>query len=392
MCAQNSAQNFLYEGREQTLAKHILFGDYIKTLAYHILYSRDELVYVDGFSGPWESKDGNYSDTSFSIALKKLSEVRQHAETTYKRKKIIRCLFIEENRSRCEQLKTYIQSNQLEGIHTEVLNGDFENLISDIKKYVGNSFAFIFIDPTGWTGYSYDKIKPLFQQKGEFLINFMFNDIKRFVGDEREKIKASFEKLFGGGAWESELSDLENAGITHEAAVVELYCQRLRRISSKLDWLVTYSPILHRTMDRSWFYLIYATTHLKGLQQFHKIREKSLEQYDEVRKVAAYKQKTEKTGMSDLFGPAEIPEATPLEELHSYSEKIGPERIVFFLQSKNEVKYSALAKDILQLPAVTDKILHAWLKKMAQNNLITLNRLMPRGGINENTLIKLKPQ
>ena len=67
-----------YGGREQTEAKHLILRTYLKALAIKLLeggFSR--LSYVDAFSGPWESRTEDFSDTSFKIALTVLSEVAQ---------------------------------------------------------------------------------------------------------------------------------------------------------------------------------------------------------------------------------------------------------------------------------------------------------------------------
>ncbi|MBW7942818.1 MAG: three-Cys-motif partner protein TcmP, partial [Candidatus Kuenenia stuttgartiensis] len=241
-----------YVGREQTFAKHIFFETYLETLGYHILSFKDTFVYVDGFSGPWESKNDSYTDTSFAIALKKLAEVKQSAEKAFKRPKKVRCLFIEKSPKVFAELKAYADKNTPEGIEVQLFNGDFENLISEIQTFIGKSFSFIFIDPTGWTGYAYEKIKPLFQQKGELLINFMYNYINRFIEDERDNIKASFDSLFGEGGWEDELGASFASGdfMTSERTIVELYCKRLRNISDTPKWAVTYTPISHPVKGR----------------------------------------------------------------------------------------------------------------------------------------------
>lgn len=36
----------------------------------------DEFTYVDLFAGPWQSKSGDYSDTSFGIALRRMTEAK----------------------------------------------------------------------------------------------------------------------------------------------------------------------------------------------------------------------------------------------------------------------------------------------------------------------------
>ena len=46
-----------YKGREQTEVKHFILRRYLQTLTFKLLEGgRRELAYVDGFSGPWESR------------------------------------------------------------------------------------------------------------------------------------------------------------------------------------------------------------------------------------------------------------------------------------------------------------------------------------------------
>jgi hypothetical protein len=52
-----------YRGREQTYAKHFFLEQYLERVAWNILSFRDEFVYVDGFSGPWQSDDEEFHDS-----------------------------------------------------------------------------------------------------------------------------------------------------------------------------------------------------------------------------------------------------------------------------------------------------------------------------------------
>lgn len=381
-----------YIGREQTFAKHVFFESYLETLGYHILYGRNELVYVDGFSGPWKSNNDSYSDTSFAIALKKLAEVKKSAEEAFGGPKKVRCLFIEKNPKVFADLEAYADNHTPEDIEVKLINGDFENLIPEIQTFIGKSFAFIFIDPTGWTGYSYEKIKPLFQQKGELLINFMYNYINRFIEDERENIKASFDSLFGKGNWENELDASLAAGnfMTSERTVVELYCERLRSISNSPKWAVTYTPISHPVKDRSWFYLIYATTHVKGLIQFHKSEDALLEKYGEVRKVTLHEKKTAKSSQTELFGAEiETPKTLPLELTKHESEEKGHEKLIRMLKESDSLSYEAIAFEILQMPLINEKLLKLWLKDLREKKIITVMGVKANEHPKLNTIIKM---
>ena len=59
-----------YFKREQTRTKHFILKSYLQTLVYKLFQGgHRSLTYVDGFSGPWEAKTENFTDTSFMIAI-----------------------------------------------------------------------------------------------------------------------------------------------------------------------------------------------------------------------------------------------------------------------------------------------------------------------------------
>jgi len=69
-----------YEGREQAYIKHFFFKNYIETLFFRLSNKFTNIVYVDGFSGPWQSNDDKFLDTSFGIALNAMRMVKARAK------------------------------------------------------------------------------------------------------------------------------------------------------------------------------------------------------------------------------------------------------------------------------------------------------------------------
>jgi three-Cys-motif partner protein len=67
------------------------------------------------------------------------------------------------------------QINEYRGsAKVNALPGTFEANIPDILRSVGPAFAFFFIDPTGWTGFRMEAIKPVLSHRpGDVIINFM---------------------------------------------------------------------------------------------------------------------------------------------------------------------------------------------------------------------------
>ena len=97
----------LYVGRGQTYAKHVLLRQYLRELAFKVLQSPNppqEFVYIDAFSGPWQSRGEIFEDTSFSISLSLLTDVREAlaAKGRYAR---MRAIFVEENPAAFARLK-----------------------------------------------------------------------------------------------------------------------------------------------------------------------------------------------------------------------------------------------------------------------------------------------
>jgi three-Cys-motif partner protein len=91
-----------YSGREQTKAKHFILKRYLQALAFKVLTFSD-IAYVDGFSGPWETKTEDFSDSSFMIAISVLQDAqKQILERGQPRR--IRCFFSESNPKAFAQL------------------------------------------------------------------------------------------------------------------------------------------------------------------------------------------------------------------------------------------------------------------------------------------------
>ncbi len=144
-----------YFGREQTKAKHFILKRYLQALAFKVLRFYD-ITYVDGFSGPWETKTEDFIDSSFMIAIRVLKDAQEKIQTQTGRRPKIRCFFSENNRQAYAKLTSAITPfhRTEEDFEIKTYCGEFESAVSEIQKFIDRSFPLIFIDPTGWTGYS----------------------------------------------------------------------------------------------------------------------------------------------------------------------------------------------------------------------------------------------
>jgi three-Cys-motif partner protein len=189
-----------YSGREQTKAKHFILKSYLQALAFKVLTFSD-VTYVDGFSGPWETKTENFDDSSFMIAIAVLQDAQKKIQERMGVRRRIRCFFSENDPEAFSQLQQAVAPLHRPEQRFEIKTycGKFEDAVNEIQSFIGTSFPLIFIDPTGWTGYPFDKIKPLFARaKCEVLINFMYEFINRFAYSNDEEIIASMAPILGG--------------------------------------------------------------------------------------------------------------------------------------------------------------------------------------------------
>jgi len=223
-----------YRGREQSLIKHEILRKYLQRLTYKVVLgfkkSQFTLTYIDGFSGPWQSQSETFCDTSFQIALDELRMARQELADKHNIRLNLRCLFVEKNHQAFRLLEQHLINST--DIELKLIHGEFEKSIPEVLNFVrvkDNHFTFIFIDPTGWTGFGLNAISPLLRlQYSEVLINFMMKDIIRFIDDQRPEIRASFNDLFGTSGVQEVWKGLQ--GREREEKIVEAYRKRLKEV------------------------------------------------------------------------------------------------------------------------------------------------------------------
>jgi three-Cys-motif partner protein len=171
----------LYVGREQTLVKHFILQKYLERFAHIVGTHWDTLTYVDCFSGPWNARSDKFEDSSFGIALHELRKARDtHAQRG--RKLRLRCFFLEKDADAYSKLDGFAK-----GIHDAEIktrNATLEESVKEIVEFARaggqKSFPFVFIDPTGWTGFEMATISSLLRlNPGEVIINFMTGHIRR---------------------------------------------------------------------------------------------------------------------------------------------------------------------------------------------------------------------
>lgn len=193
----------------------------------------------------------------------------------------------------------------------ETRNATLEESIPDISDFVkrggANTFPFVFIDPTGWTGFEMETITPLLRlNPGEVLINFMTGHIRRFLDSPQEETQDSFKRLFGSGASRAKVQGL--AQLEREDAAVEEYARNAKSVGG-FNFGCN-AIVLHPEMDRTHFNLIYLTRNLKGIEVFKDAEKKAMEVQESARAEAQQRKRVASKGQSELFGSKELHDST----------------------------------------------------------------------------------
>ncbi len=288
-----------YKGKEQTYLKHLVLENYLERLSWIIGFGSDygKICYVDGFSGPWKSGSEDYGDTSIRISLDILAKTKGGLQERGKSVKF-KCIFVEKEEEQFNELKSILMHHPRSGIEAHPLHGEFEDLIDEVLSKAEGFFTLFFIDPSGWTGYGLKKIARIVSRpNSEVLINFMFDYINRFLKPHIDQsIARSFDDLFGDTGWRGQIPE----GQGREDAILSYYKECLRKIGG-YQYVIN-TPILKPTEDRTYYHLIYATHHHKGLRTFKEVEAKMQPQQQRIRKEAIYEKELSRTGQESLFG------------------------------------------------------------------------------------------
>ncbi|MCB9793075.1 MAG: three-Cys-motif partner protein TcmP [Alphaproteobacteria bacterium] len=367
-----------YQGNEQTWVKHHALKRYLQVLAFKFGHFGGCLNYVDGFSGPWNHCTQDLSDTSPGIALDVLNDARGQLSSDFR----VRAYFNEANPTAHRELLSKLPTLRGE-VDTYCRNGPFEDAIPDVVNFVHGSgssrpFTFVFIDPTGWTGFGMDKLEPIFRlEPVEVLVNFMTKDIKRFIDVDEPATVASFVDLFGQDVHEFRARWKGQTGLDREDSIVSAYCDRLKSRGNFAH--VGSAVILNPSMDKTHFHLIYGTRSLHGLVAFRDVEWSVFHKQTEVRDWVKQRKEEDRTRQFGLFGATEVSRSTTYNNMlvRRYQDP-AEQCIQTLLRTKQDVSYDDLLAEALSYPLTRRALVNEWLTEWAREGRVELVGLGPR--------------
>lgn len=347
-----------YVGREQAGVKHYFLEAYLESLIYKTASAYDEVAYVDGFSGPWQSTGEDFEDTSFGIALAALRKAKASWKAVRGRDVKMSAFLVEKSATAFANLEKI--KAKFPDIEIRTYNRDFmavaDTLVRDIPA---KAFAFVLIDPTGWR-IDMQRLEGLLRRPhSEVVFNFMFDFINRAVSMSSPALQQSLRELMPFGDWREKLSvDLEPD--ERRAVLVEGFRDTLTAIG-QYDY-VAEIPVLRPLRDRTLYSLFYGTRHRKGIEVFRTCHLKTERHQAQVRTAAKRTHQEQATHQPSLFsaevsfGPQEI-------EAYLEDQKRQAERTLLNLtpNAPAQMTYVGLWPRVLAAHAVT----HADVNKIA---------------------------
>ena len=356
-----------YAGREQAYVKHCLLEEYLPEWAYKVGGAWDELVYVDGFAGPWEAKHTDYADTSFGIATQLLRQCQAGLLETRGRDLRIECILIEQDKKAFVELKKFAVAQSRSGFKVHALSGEFAQKInaveSIIKAQTKNPFRFIFLDPKGWADIPMTKLQPFLRGRScEVLITLMTRHIIRFL-DEPDRAN-SYINLFGRKEAVESLKDPRlKDGPPHVRAerAVREYSQSLRLLCGFK--YVSAAVILEPDEEAIRYFLVYATKHPRGVEVFKAAETKAARIQDQVRH-DTHIRKTRQPGLVFDDAPPSSRISSRLRQFYSEKARDKVLEILSAAKTQSQLDYADLFCETMSFPLVTQDDLISWLDEL----------------------------
>ena len=369
-----------YTGREQTLVKHIILRNYLERFAIIVGSRWDTLTYVDCFSGPWKAKSEKLDDTSFSIAIEQLRKARDVHKKRPEKALKLRCFFLEKTPAAYTKLKQF--ADQIDDVVIETKNKKLENAIQDIVKFVQEggptSFPFIFIDPTGWSGFAMETIAPLLRlNPGEVMITFMTEHIRRFIESPQRQTQKSFIRLFGSAQFRDELNGLDEKD--REDAIVTKYSECVKRVGAY--GYTSSAIVLHPKKNRPHFHLIYATRDPRGIQVFKEAEKRAMPVMEKTRDEAQKRGREERTGQTELGLFSGAVTQDPSAYFRSLRKRYvfrARAEVLSLVQTKKQLTYDEAWSSAMTFPLTWESDLKDWIHEWEQDGQLETTGMQER--------------
>jgi len=258
----NSTDDRFFDGkRPWSRIKDRVLGAYLPPYLRKLQRLSQPIVVVDCFAGP-----GRFSDGTAGSPLIICQQIRAHAQgraTAY---------FVNKRPEHHESLERVIESFIATGIAHPIL-GQSQTFLVDLNRQLANQSLFVYLDPFGIKGCTFDATKQLLQRPAststELLMTMSMPILHRLASrlraEQESPIVASFRSLLddvlGEVQWREIMYDSELTSSQKEERVVAAYCDQLRRYTR----YACSCPVRNRDDERVKYYIVFASRHIDAL-------------------------------------------------------------------------------------------------------------------------------
>jgi three-Cys-motif partner protein len=257
-----------------TQAKHEILRRYWGAW-FPILINRfGQARIIDGFAGPGEYESGEIG--SPLIALQALLTHPDKAVQNAIRKETIELIFIERDPKRSQHLQQLLEQQKQEpdyppGLQPRIIIGTFVDemtkqlVIMERQRNRGNAIpTFVFIDPFGYSQTPLNIITRIMSlPMCEVLINFMAEEINRFLEVDYRTKERHYDDLFGTQQWrqiaQQAANPAERRRLQHD-----LYSHQLHDVAGAKYVRSFRMRNKHNTTD---YFLFFCTNNSRGMDE-----------------------------------------------------------------------------------------------------------------------------
>lgn len=219
------------------------------------------IVYIDGFAGP-----GEYANGEQGSPIIALDAAARHMNPLWDELVMV---FIESDPDRFERLDGKLNDYpKPASVTVRAFPGRFDKHMTKLLEALDTERSrmaptFAFIDPFGFSHTPMSVIKRIMRnEKCEVLINFMYEEVNRFIEHPNTKIGAHYDELFGTDAWRTSLK-LGSPG-ERKQSIMDLYvCQLQTAAGIKYVWPFEMAGKDNRTD----YFLVFGSNSLEGLKK-----------------------------------------------------------------------------------------------------------------------------
>lgn len=243
------ATNFFKKLRDTSEIKLRILNKFLVPWCAKLGSIRQRLWYVDGFAGPGRYEDG--AEGSPLIGAKMAADIQARG-----RAYSLNCINVELNRKYYKQLcKETADFPQVEN-----RQGDFSDLVAEIRETIQDDPALVFIDPFGISPLKFAKLLPLIERSGktDLILTFHAPKVDRLAKEYPDYITDAI----GSEEWRIWWDSLPpNERINK---LIEILSENLKTVGRFLS--VTNYPIKEKTGATPKYYLLFASRHYHAFE------------------------------------------------------------------------------------------------------------------------------